>query len=45
MARWDRDVKAQMAAIMDPPRHRPLVMNGGAAVLGGASYVIVPPGP
>ena len=28
---------------MDPPRHRPLVLHGGAAVLGGASYVINPP--
>lgn len=45
MARWDRDAKAFMGAIMDPPRHRPLVMHGGTAVLGGASYVIVPPAP
>lgn len=45
MARWDRDAKAIMAAIMDPPRHRPLVLNGGTAALGGNSYVIVPPGP
>jgi len=43
MARWDRDAKAFMGAIMDPPRHRPLVLNGGPAVLGGNSYVIVPP--
>ena len=43
MARWDRDVKAFMGAIMDPPRHRPLVLNGGPAVLGGATYVINPP--
>jgi hypothetical protein len=45
MARWDRDAKAFMGAIMDPPRHRPLVLNGGPAVLGGSSYYIVPPGP
>lgn len=45
MARWDRDVKSFMGAIMDPPRHRPLVLNGGPAVLGGSSYYIVPPGP
>jgi hypothetical protein len=45
MARWDRDSKAFMGAIMDPPRHRPLVLNGGPAVLGGSSYYIVPPGP
>ena len=45
MARWDRDAKAFMGAIMDPPRHRPLVLNGGPAILGGSSYVIVPPGP
>ena len=45
MARWDRDAKAFMGAIMDPPRHRPLVMHGGTAVLGGASYYIVPPSP
>jgi hypothetical protein len=44
MARWDRDVSAFMGAILDPPRHRPLVLNGGPGVLGGASYVIVPPG-
>lgn len=44
MARWDRDVKSIMGSIMDPPRHRPLVLNGGPAVLGGASYYIVPPG-
>jgi hypothetical protein len=43
LARWDRDAKAFMGAIMDPPRHRPLVMHGGTAVLGGASYYIVPP--
>ena len=43
MARWDRDAKAFMGAIMDPPRHRPLVLNGGPAVLGGSSYYIVPP--
>lgn len=45
MARWDRDAKAFMGAIMDPPRHRPLVLNGGPAILGGSSYYIVPPGP
>lgn len=45
MARWDRDVKSIMGAIMDPPRHRPLVLNGGPAVLGGSSYYIVPPSP
>lgn len=45
IARWDRDVKSFMGAIMDPPRHRPLVLNGGPAVLGGSSYYIVPPGP
>jgi|SRR5215471_229965 len=43
MARWDRDVKAIMGAIMDPPRHRPLILNGGPAALGGNSYYIVPP--
>ena len=45
MARWERDVRAFMRAILDPPRHRPLVLNGGPAVLGGATYVIVPPEP
>ena len=45
MARWDRDARALMGAIMDPPRHRPLILNAGPAVLGGSSYVIVPPGP
>jgi hypothetical protein len=45
LARWDRDTKALMGAIMDPPRHRPLVLNGGPAVLGGSSYYIVPPSP
>ena len=45
MARWDRDAKAFMGAIMDPPRHRPLVLNGGPAVLGGSSYYVVPPSP
>jgi hypothetical protein len=44
MARWDRDVAGFMGAIMDPPRHRPLVLNGGTGMVGGASYVIVPPG-
>ena len=44
MARWDRDVKTFMRAIMDPPRHRPLVMHGGAVFGGGNTYVIVPPG-
>jgi hypothetical protein len=43
MARWDRDVAATMRTIMDPPRHRPLVMNGGTGYLGGNSYVINPP--
>lgn len=43
MARWDRDVLATMRSIMDPPRNRPLVMNGAAAGLGGNSYVINPP--
>lgn len=43
LARWDRDVQTVMASIMDPPRHRPLVMNGAIAGLGGNSYVINPP--
>jgi hypothetical protein len=43
MSRWDRDAKAFMGSIMDPPRHRPLVLNGGPTVLGGSSYYIVPP--
>lgn len=43
MARWDRDVQQFMGAIMDPPRHRPLVMNGAMGGLGGNSYVINPP--
>jgi hypothetical protein len=43
MARWDRDVAGTMRAIMDPPRHRPLVMNGSTGYLGGNSYVINPP--
>lgn len=43
MARWDRDVQEFMRTIMDPPRNRPLVMNGAAAALGGNSYIINPP--
>jgi hypothetical protein len=43
MARWDRDVASLMRAIKDPPRHRPLVMNGGMGGMGGNSYVINPP--
>lgn len=43
MARWDRDVSAFSRAILDPPRHRPLVLNGGPVMLGGVSYAIVPP--
>jgi hypothetical protein len=43
LARWDRDAKSFMGAIMDPPRHRPLVLNGGPGILGGSSYYIVPP--
>lgn len=43
MARWDRDVRGLMKAILDPPRHRPLVMNGGDRGLGGNSFVINPP--
>lgn len=43
LTRWERDVRALMGAIMEAPRHRPLVLNGGPAVLGGSAYVIVPP--
>lgn len=43
LARWDRDVASLMRSITDPPRYRPLVMNGAGAPLGGASYVINPP--
>jgi hypothetical protein len=43
LARWDRDVMSLMRSINDPPRYRPLVMNGTGAALGGASYVINPP--
>lgn len=43
LARWDRDVQSAMRSILDPPRHRPLVMNGMGGGLGGNSYVINPP--
>jgi pimeloyl-ACP methyl ester carboxylesterase len=43
LARWDRDLRSQMRAILEPVHHRPLVMHGGAPVGGVPSYVIVPP--
>jgi hypothetical protein len=43
MARWDRDLAAFRRSIMDPPRHRPLVLGGMGGGLGGNSYVINPP--
>jgi hypothetical protein len=43
MARWQRDVTQQAKMILEPARHRPLVLNGGGPVGGVPSYVINPP--
>ena len=43
MSRWDRDLKMFARSILDPPRNRPLVLNGAIGQLGGNSYVINPP--
>lgn len=43
MARWERDCATTMSALLDPPRMRPLIMNGARGGLGGNSYVINPP--
>jgi hypothetical protein len=40
MARWDRDCRAFMKAILDPPRHRPVVLNGGGWGGGVPAYTI-----
>jgi hypothetical protein len=43
MARWERDCRGLMQAILQPPRHRPLVMGGGGSMGGYPAYVINPP--
>lgn len=44
LARWDRDLRQQLKMMMEPVRHRPLVLHGGAPIGGVAPYVInVPP--
>lgn len=45
MARWQRDLGQQMKAILDPVRHRPLVLNGGSPIGGVPAFVINPPVP
>ena len=44
LARWERDLRAQMRTMLEPIHHRPLVLHGGAPVGGVSSYVIIPPG-
>lgn len=43
MARWDRDCRSLMRAILDPPRHRPVVLNGALSRGAVPSFYIVPP--
>jgi hypothetical protein len=43
MARWDRDCRSLMHAILDPPRHRPIVLNGASTAWGIPAYYINPP--
>jgi len=45
LARWDRDLRQQLKMIMEPVRHRPLVLHGGAPIGGVAPWVINPPPP
>jgi hypothetical protein len=44
MARWDRDCRGFMKAILDPPRHRPVVLNGAGRAYGVPAYIINAPG-
>lgn len=43
MARWDRDLKNQLAVMKEPVHSRPLVMHGGGPVGGVPSFVVNPP--
>lgn len=43
MARWERDCRGLMQAILQPPRHRPLVLGGGGLRGGYPAFVINPP--
>jgi len=46
LARWDRDIRQQLRAILDPVHNRPLVLNGGSGPRSGSpGFVLVPPGP
>jgi len=44
MARWDRDLRQQLRAILDPVHNRPLVLHGSGPVSRGPAYVVNPPG-
>lgn len=44
LARWDRDLRQQLRAILDPVHNRPLVLHGGSGPMNyGQSYVVNPP--
>jgi hypothetical protein len=43
MARWERDCRSLMSAILDPPRHRPVVLNGSSIRWGAPAFYINPP--
>jgi len=45
LARWDRDLKAQLRVIMEPIHNRPLILHGGAPIGGVPAFVINPPLP
>ena len=45
LARWQRDLSGFAKSILEPARHRPLVLNGGSTTPFMSPYVIVPPGP
>jgi hypothetical protein len=45
LARWDRDLRQQLKMLLEPVRHRPLVLHGGSPIGGVAPWVINPPPP
>ena len=47
LARWDRDLRQQLRAILDPVHNRPLVLNGGSGPVSMGNQIVVntPTGP
>ena len=45
LARWDRDLRQQLKMLLEPVRHRPLVLHGGTPIGGVAPWIINPPTP